>query len=196
MDGDLMNMVIKNGSTAKREGLAEGVLGELFYDTEINVLTIFNGSEIGGILPRTAQYVDNVASLPASGYLGEEIYLADSDQFYKYNANRWRPDAFSQRWLLVENNLICTCPGFSFLVDTTSNQVTITLPPPFQGDSAEIFDFVGNFATNTCTISSSDNIEGSANDLILNTNYQYVKLIYTNATIGWKIMQSQVNATV
>lgn len=195
MDGDEMNMVIKHRTTAEREALAEGIRYELLYDTDHDALFIFDNNEVGGQPVRAGMYVPVELSLPASGYLGEELYISSEDQFYKFNGTRWNPNAFSGKWVNTTTNLTALV-GRKYLVDTTSNQVTIALPTtPETGDEIEIMDLVGNFATNVCNVTSvGHNIEGGALSIVLNSNGEFIRLVYTNAIIGWRIVEHQVDA--
>ena len=77
-------------------------------------------------------------------------------------------------------------------VDTSSNTVTITLPAVAGlsipvGTTVEIVDVAGTFATNNCTIAVSDGekIQRVVASLVLSTNDQVVKMIYSGTTYGW-----------
>lgn len=77
----------------------------------------------------------------------------------------------------------------SILADTdTTAAFTITLPAsPNIGNIIQIYDAKGNFAVDNLTIARNGlNIRGVAEDLILDVNWAYVKLVYVDATIGWR----------
>lgn len=68
--------------------------------------------------------------------------------------------------------------------DTTASAFTVTLPDtPAIGDKVTIQDAAGMFATNNLTVSrSTGTIRGAASDLVLNTNWIKIELIYTGTT--------------
>ena len=78
--------------------------------------------------------------------------------------------------------------GEGYFVDTTSTAITVTLPSsPSTGDEVSIIDYGLNAATNNITITSSDNIEGAADDLTLSTDKVSKTLVYSDATKGWLV---------
>ena len=83
--------------------------------------------------------------------------------------------------------------GKMYAVDTSSAAITITLPAALSaGDRVVIFDAAGNASTHNITIgrgTSSPDIQGVSEDLVLNTDYTYVELIYVNATLMWRIIR-------
>jgi hypothetical protein len=86
----------------------------------------------------------------------------------------------------------CTGSGNSFSVigDTANGPFSIVLPAsPFPGTSATIIDGAGTFGTNNLTVSRNGQpINGVAADLILNVPNAHVKLVYYNATYGWRVL--------
>src|SRR6056300_163399 len=77
--------------------------------------------------------------------------------------------------------------GNGYFIDTTSAAHTITLPSsPSIGDKIAIKDYAGTFATNNLTIGrNGNNIQGVANDSLINTNRASIILVYSDATKGW-----------
>lgn len=77
------------------------------------------------------------------------------------------------------------------LADTSSAAFTITLPAVanvMDGDQIQIIDINSNFATNNCTVGrNGHNINGTAEDLILDLDGIICTLLYTGATNGWVI---------
>ena len=60
-----------------------------------------------------------------------------------------------------------------------------------------VADYAGTAATNNITIArNGSNIEGIANDAILNTNRDTVTLVYVDATQGWVAVNSNDAATI
>ena len=73
--------------------------------------------------------------------------------------------------------------------------VTITLPAsPAVGDEVTIIDS-GNFAaSNNITIGrNSSNINGSAGDLVINTNSAAFTLVYANTARGWVYKTTKIS---
>jgi len=78
--------------------------------------------------------------------------------------------------------------GEGYFVNTTSAAITVTLPSsPSAGDEVSIIDYGANAATNNITITSSDNIEGASDDLVLSTDKVSKTLVYSDATKGWLV---------
>jgi len=78
--------------------------------------------------------------------------------------------------------------GKGYFVDTTSTAITVTLPSsPTAGDEISLVDYGANASTNNITITSSDNIEGAADDLVLSTDKVSKTLVYSDATKGWLV---------
>ena len=76
--------------------------------------------------------------------------------------------------------------GKGYFVNTTSGGVTVTLPSsPALGDTVTISDYGGSSATNYILLTSSNNIQGSSADKILNKNNSSVELVYSDSTKGW-----------
>ena len=76
--------------------------------------------------------------------------------------------------------------GQGYFVDTTSAGITVTLPSsPSIGNEVTIVDYSGTADTNNITITSSDNINGSSNDVAITYERGSASIVYTDATQGW-----------
>jgi len=76
--------------------------------------------------------------------------------------------------------------GKGYFVNTTSAAITVTLPSsPSAGDEVTIVDYAGTADTNNITITSSDNINGVAGDVVINYERGGVSMVYVDATQGW-----------
>ena len=76
--------------------------------------------------------------------------------------------------------------GEGYFVDTTSAAITVTLPSsPNAGDEINLVDYAGTANTNNITIISSDNINGSSNDVKIDYERGGVSMVYVDATQGW-----------
>ena len=79
----------------------------------------------------------------------------------------------------------------NYLVDTSSNTVTATLPGSASaGNEIRFLDVSGTFDTNKLTIArNSHKIQGVADDIEVTTNRAGFSLVYYNATQGWLITE-------
>lgn len=77
--------------------------------------------------------------------------------------------------------------GERIFANTTGGAITLTLPStPSDGDTIQIIDVAGIFATNNCTIGrNGQKIQNLAENLILDMNNAAVTMIYSGATFGW-----------
>jgi len=75
-----------------------------------------------------------------------------------------------------------------YFVDTTSAR-TLTLPAsPSLGDEIVIFDASNNALTNNITVASNSNkLQGSVQDLVVDSNAATVYLTYTGSSYGWAV---------
>ena len=77
--------------------------------------------------------------------------------------------------------------GRGYFVDNSSAAGIVKLPASASaGDTIQIKDYAGNFATNKLTIQrNGHNIQGVTNDGQIGTNRASVTLVYIDATKGW-----------
>ena len=75
-----------------------------------------------------------------------------------------------------------------YFVDTTSAR-TLTLPAsPSTGDQIYIFDASNNALTNNITVlPNSNKVQGSVQNLIIDSNAATVALTYTGSSYGWAV---------
>ena len=86
--------------------------------------------------------------------------------------------------------------GEGYFCNTTSAAFTVTLPAsPSAGDIVGIKDYANTADTNNITIGrNGSNIQGTANDFIIDTEGLSIVLIYVDATKGW-LSVSQAKAS-
>ena len=85
--------------------------------------------------------------------------------------------------------------GEGYFVNTTSAAITVTLPSsPNAGDEVSIVDYAGTADTNEIIITSSDDINGSVRDFVINYERGGVSMVYVDFTQGW-IAYNAVNET-
>jgi len=98
-------------------------------------------------------------------------------------------DSVVLNWIAAPASPSTAVSKRGYLIDTTSATYALTLPAtPSVGDMVGISDFAGNSATNNITVGrNSTNIDGAAEDLVINIDKVSIILVYTGATIGWQI---------
>jgi hypothetical protein len=82
--------------------------------------------------------------------------------------------------------------GVGYFADTTSAAFTVTLPAaPSAGDIVALSDYTGTWGTNNITVGrNSSNINGAAEDLVLNADNTTATLIYVDGTEGWRVIDT------
>ena len=90
-------------------------------------------------------------------------------------------------WQSVQTSGFTAVASRGYPCNTTSSAFTVTLPAsPSVGDTIQIVDYAGTFATNNITLGRNSNkIEGGTNNKILTTNREAVTLTYVDSTQGW-----------
>ena len=86
----------------------------------------------------------------------------------------------------VETSSFVAVNGNGYFVNTTSGSITVTMPSsPTVGDSIGIIDYAGTAASNTITLTSSNNIQGSSDNKIVNYTRGALRITYADTTQGW-----------
>jgi|5_EtaG_2_1085323.scaffolds.fasta_scaffold09504_2 hypothetical protein len=88
--------------------------------------------------------------------------------------------------------------GVGYFINSTGGAKTVNLPAsPSAGDIMAVADYAGTAATHNITIGrNGSNIEGIANDAVLNTNRDSVTLVFVDGTQGWIAVNSNDAATI
>lgn len=91
-------------------------------------------------------------------------------------------------WQVITANTAAVT-GNGYLIVASSN-VTLTLPAsPSVGDKVGVKDADRKATTYTLTVArNGSNIEGSATDLVIDTDGSGFTLVYVNATVGWVVV--------
>jgi hypothetical protein len=94
-------------------------------------------------------------------------------------------------WTIVTSNINATV-GAQYLVDTTSNTVTITLPEnPVTGNYIRVVDAAGNSSVNIISVArNGKNIQGNAQDLDITSPRAGITLVYYDTTNGWVLTEN------
>ena len=79
--------------------------------------------------------------------------------------------------------------GEGYFVDTSSNEVTVTLPTGVAGESVTVLDYISNANTNAIIFApqSGEKIEGATAGQGVTANRQATTLTYSGATQGWLV---------
>ena len=157
---------------------------------------VFLGKSVGTIAPAlNSVTTDMLTGLIAPARLGSgtassTTFLA-GDQTYKEITTT---PASGTAWQSVQTTAFTAVAGYAYPCNTTSAAFTVTLPSSASvGDTIQIVDYAGTFATNNITITSSLNIEGGTINKLLTTNREGVTITYADATQGW-VATSGVNS--
>jgi hypothetical protein len=88
--------------------------------------------------------------------------------------------------------------GEGYFVNTTSGEITVSLPEGSAGAIISLADYTNTWQTNNVTINAngSEKIGGVAAPAILNTEGQSVTFVYVDATEGWKNVQDSTSNVV
>jgi hypothetical protein len=110
--------------------------------------------------------------------------MLDQGVFQNIGAVTWDTTAKTSGFTAVSGN--------GYFVNTTSAAITVTLPSsPSAGDIVGIKDYANTADTNNITIGrNGSNIQGIANDFVINTEGRSVVLVYVDGTQGWKVTSS------
>src|SRR6056300_785587 len=87
--------------------------------------------------------------------------------------------------------------GNGYFVNTTSGEITVTLPAGSAGDIISLADYAATWQTNNVTVSpnGTDKIGGVNDDATLSTEGQSVTFVYADSIQGWlNTMDSTSNA--
>jgi len=116
--------------------------------------------------------------------------LIDNGTFKNIGAISWDTTAKTAGFTAVAGN--------GYFVNTTSGAITVTLPSsPTAGDAVAIVDYANTADTNNITIGrNGSNIQGSANNFIINIEGTSILLVYVDATQGWLSVDSAVASDI
>lgn len=99
-------------------------------------------------------------------------------------------------WQAVQSSNFTATAGCGYLVNTTTAQITVTLPSsPSLGQQVTIVDYAGTADINNIIIDpNGSNINGSSNIAYIKTKDEGLTLVYIDSTQGW-LSQSSVYAS-
>ena len=89
--------------------------------------------------------------------------------------------------------------GEGYFINTTSGEITMTLPSASASDIISIQDYNNTFDSNSFTIQAGSGVKinggTAAGTLTLSTEGQGLTLIYVDATVGWRSIESTTFST-
>jgi len=116
------------------------------------------------------------------------ITSPSTNQVLKYNGSAWVNGTGGASWTYsaVSANTSAVA-GYRYIVDTSSANLTITLPSSATlGDEVMIIDGTGNASTHAITVDKNGGkIAGSASNMTVTTDRAAFTLVYYNSTQGW-----------
>ena len=96
----------------------------------------------------------------------------------------------------VQTSNFTAVAGKGYFVDTTSNEITVSLPAGVVGKEIAFQDYAGTFDTNKIIFdsNSSEKIQGSTDNYKCIIENARINLVYQNATKGWTADNIVTNA--
>ena len=115
--------------------------------------------------------------------------LPDGAAIKTYGDTNWGGGGGGLTWELISTNTSAV-NAHGYLINASGGNVTLTLPlTPSEGDLVGICDAYNKATTNTITLArNGKNIEGIAEDLIVDSDGVGFTLVYTDTTRGWEIV--------
>ena len=145
----------------------------------------------GGYLLLNSSGTSHTAGFAQTSYISENngsyIPAGGRAEIYNYNQNQFFVSGDLGNASSLSSN-ITLVSGNKYFVDTTSAR-TLTLPAsPSIGDEIVIYDASNSALTNNITVDSNSNkLQGSVQDLIIDSNAAVAYLAYTGSTYGWAV---------
>lgn len=158
-------------------------IGFIAYIEDLNVLNIYANSVWINIHPAG----DGNLHVPANSTTNSGKVLTAGASAGLYT---WEPaSGGGLDWELVTINTTAV-KDKGYLINATSNNVTILLPvAPVEGDSVGVCDVYNKATTNVITVDrNTHNIEGVAENLIVDINGAGFIFVYVDVTRGWEII--------
>lgn len=99
-------------------------------------------------------------------------------------------DAGYNPWEVINSDKLLVNKDRVFVIPNALAAITLTLPAgPNVGNIIEIVDVAGTSGTTNFTVArNGEKIQGLEENLIFNANGAAIKLVYSGATYGWRII--------
>jgi hypothetical protein len=100
-------------------------------------------------------------------------------------------------WQSVQTSGFTAVAGRGYPCNTTSSAFTLTLPAsPTAGDTIQLVDYAGTFATNKLTINPNGlKIQSQTSNVLVSKNNEALTLTYVDSTSGWLITSASNEGT-
>lgn len=180
--------------------------GDLWYDSSIGVLAVwYNAQQYwvqtnasasftgditvegggGSVTPSATTFLE-LTDTPSSYIADYYIKVNSAGNGIEYVESAGSGNAASA-FTFLEISAPYNSAIYDYIfADTRSGAFTVNLPTgTVIGDEVRFLDAYGTFSSNNLTISSTENIQGSADDLVVDVDYAGFSLVYVNSDIGW-----------
>jgi hypothetical protein len=188
------------GFSTGGSGGSGGVDGTFVYTATSNQTAFTGADDNSTTLSYTANsimvYLNGILLIPGTDYTatdGSTVTLttgANVNDEILIVAIAPASGSSSSTWTEQSGNYTASA-GDKLFVDVSSGTATVTLPAsPSMGDEVRVIDATGNCSTNNITISrNGSNINGAADNLVLDVNRAAIGLAYYNSTQGWVLIE-------
>ena len=134
--------------------------------------------------------INNAGTITTAGITGGTINNTTGSIYLRGEVD-WQPSDIKTASFTATDNQ-------GFFVNTTSGQITVTLPAsPSAGDVVGIKDYANTFDTNKCILNANGNkIQGSTTNFNITVEGSSIIIIYVDATQGWVITDASKAADI
>ncbi|MFC1795111.1 glycine-rich domain-containing protein [Planctomycetota bacterium] len=134
--------------------------------------------------------INNAGTITTAGITGGTINNTTGEIYLRGEVD-WQPSDIKTASFTATDNQ-------GFFVNTTSGQITVTLPAsPSAGDVVGIKDYANTFDTNKCILNANGNkIQGSTELFEIIVEGSSIIIIYVDATQGWVITDASKAADI
>ena len=134
--------------------------------------------------------INNAGTITTAGITGGTINNTTGSIYLRGEVD-WQPSDIKTASFTATDNQ-------GFFVNTTSGQITVTLPAsPSAGDVVGIKDYANTFDTNKCILNANGNkIQGSTTNFDITVEGSSIIIIYVDATQGWVITDASKAADI